>query len=63
MKPSILTFHNQKLVVDYITFKFQELQTQPTKISHYLFHLGFNVYKKSGKLAKPIEELILFKKK
>ena len=55
MKPSILTFHNQKLVVDYITFKFQELQTQPTKISHYLFHLGFNVYKKSGKLAKPIE--------
>ena len=63
MKPSILTFHNQKLVVDYITFKFQELQTQPTKISHYLFHLGFNVYKKSGKLAKPIEESILFKKK
>ena len=43
--------------MDYITFKFQDLDNlHQTKIANYLFKLGFNSYKESGKLAKPIKE-------
>ena len=60
MKENKLTFQSQNLIVDYITFKFQDLDNlHQTKIANYLFKLGFNSYKESGKLAKPIKEPIL----
>jgi hypothetical protein len=59
MKENKLTFQFQNLIVDYITFKFQDLDNlQQTRIAKYLFQLGFNSYQESGKLAKPIKELI-----
>lgn len=43
-----------------LTFKFQDLDNlHQTRIANHLFKLGFNSYKKSGKLAKPIKESIL----
>ena len=54
-----LSFESEKLVVDYITFKFQDLEdSTKTKIANYLFKIGFNCYQESGKLAKPIKEPI-----
>lgn len=58
MNQNKLTFDNQNLVVDYITLKFQNLQSQQTKIANYLFYLGFNVYQEFRKLAKPIRGFI-----
>ena len=64
MKENKLTFQSQNLIVDYITFKFQDLDNlHQTKIANYLFKLGFNSYKESGKLAKPIKEPILVNSK
>lgn len=63
MNQNKLTFDNQKLVVDYITFKFQNLQSQQTEIANYLFNLGFNVYQESGKLTKPMRKEILIDSK
>ena len=55
MKQNKLTFQSQNLVVDYITFKFQDLDNlHQTRIAKYLFQLGFNSSKESGKLAEPI---------
>ena len=52
-------FQSQKLVVDYISFKFQELDNYTqTKIANYLFKIGFNSYQDSGRLAKPVKESI-----
>lgn len=53
------TFESQNLVVDWISFKFQDLDN-PTiiNIANYLFNIGFNSYQQSGKLAKPIKESI-----
>lgn len=62
MERDLFTFSNQKRVVDYIAFKFQDLELQPTKVSHYLSNLRFNVYKESGKLVKTNNEPILVKK-
>ena len=60
MKENKLTFQSQNLIVDYITFKFQDLDNlHQTRIAKYLFQLGFNSYQESGKLAKPIKEPIL----
>ena len=57
-------FQSQNLVVDYLTFKFQDLDNlHQTKIANYLLKLGFNSYKESGKLAKPIKEPILVNSK
>jgi hypothetical protein len=59
MKQNKFTFQSQNIVVDYITFKFQDLDNlHQTKIANYLFQLGFNSYKESGKLAEPIKEPI-----
>ena len=45
MKENKLTFQPQNLIVDYITFKFQDLDNlHQTKIANYLFKLGFNSY-------------------
>lgn len=63
MNQNKLTFDNQKLVVDYITFKFQNLQSQQTEIANYLFNLGFNIYQESGKLSQPMRKEILMDSK
>ena len=60
----MISFESENLVVDYITFKFQYLDNlHQTIIAKYLFQLGFNSYKESGKLAKPIKESIMFSSK
>jgi hypothetical protein len=51
-----LSFQSHNLVVDYISFKFQELDNyRHTKIANYLFKIGFNSYQESGRLAKPVK--------
>ena len=50
-----LSFESERLVVDYLSFKFQKLENSTQrKIADYLFKLGFNSYKESGKLTKPM---------
>jgi hypothetical protein len=45
MKQNKLTFESENLVVDSITFKFQDLEdSTKTKIANYLFNIGFNSY-------------------
>ena len=63
MNQNKLNFNIQNLVVDYITFKFQESHCDPNKIAKYLFNLGFNSYQQSGKLAKPVKEPIFVNSK
>jgi predicted DNA-binding transcriptional regulator AlpA/ribosomal protein S24E len=64
MKQNKLSFESENLVVDYISFKFQKLENSTQKkIADYLFKLGFNSYKESGKLTKPIKESILVSSK
>jgi len=59
MTQNKFSFESENLVVDYITFKFQDLEdSTKTKIANYLFKIGFNSYQESGKLAKPIKEPI-----
>ncbi len=54
-----LTFDFQNLVVDYITFKFQDLDSETkTQIVDHLSNLEFNSYQESAKLSKPIQEPI-----
>ena len=63
-KFSKFSFKSEDLVVDYITFKFQDLNNlQQTRITNYLFKLGFNSYQQSGKLAQPIKESLRFSSK
>ena len=60
----LLNFQSQKLVVDYISFKFQHLDNFKQKeIINYLFKLGFNSYQQSAKLAQPIKESLRFSSK
>jgi hypothetical protein len=57
MKTNKLTFQSENLVVDWISFKFQDLDNRTMmEIANYLFKLGFNSYQESGKLAKPMKE-------
>lgn len=57
MKQNKLTFQSEKLIVDYISFKFQHLDKfSETEITTYLFKLGFNSYQESRKLAKLVKE-------
>lgn len=63
MNQNKLNFNIQNLVVDYITFKFQESHCDPNKIAKYLFNLGFNSYQQSGKLSKPVQERMLVNSK
>ena len=56
-----LTFQSETLVVDWISFKFQDLDDSTKRtIANYLFKIGFNSSQESGKLAKPIKQSILF---
>ena len=58
------SFKNQGLKVDWIGFKFQNLDRfGQTQLAKYLFKLVFNSYQESGKLAKPIKEPILVSSK
>ena len=63
MYPKSLNFDYQNLVVDWISFKFQDSQYDQNKIANYFFNLGFNSYQQSGKLSRPIQEKILEKSK
>ena len=59
-----LDFQSQKLVVDYITFKFNNLDSQAQmRLGTYLLDLGFNIYQESGQLVKPMEKPMLVKNK
>lgn len=59
MSKNTLSFESENLVVDYISFKFQDLKDWKEKeLVSYLLKLGFNCYKESGKLRKPIKTLI-----
>jgi hypothetical protein len=54
-----LTFKDEKLTVDWVGFKFQNLDNfAQTKLSKYFLNIGFNSYRESGKLAKPVKEPI-----
>jgi hypothetical protein len=58
------TFDSEKLVVDWISFKFQSLEKKTQiQIANYLFKIGFNCYQESGKLVKPIKEPLLVNSK
>ena len=64
MTQNNFTFESQNLVVDWISFKFQDLQnSKKQEIINYLFEFGFNSYQESGKLTKPIQEPILIDSK
>ena len=63
MNQNKLSFESENLVVDYISFKFQESHCDQNKIAKYLFNLGFNSYQQSGKLSKPVQERMLVKSK
>lgn len=64
MNPNKLSFESEKLVVDYISFKFQYLEDWKEKeLASYLLKLGFYCYKESGKLTKPIKVPILMELK
>lgn len=64
MEENKSSFVSENLVVDYISFKFQDLKDfTKTKIANYLFKIGINFYQESGKLTKPIKERILVNSK
>lgn len=64
MNQNKLTFKDENITVDWIGFKFQNLDNfAQTKLAEYLFKIGFNSYQESGKLAKPIKESILVSSK
>lgn len=63
MNQNKLSFVSENLVVDYISFKFQESHCDQNKIAKYLFNLGFNSYQQSGKLSKPVQERMLVNSK
>ena len=64
MNQNKLTFKDENITVDWIGFKFQNLDNfAQTKLAEYLFKIGFNSYEESGKLAKPIKESILVSSK
>ena len=59
-----LTFKDENITVDWIGFKFQNLDNfTQTKLAEYLFNIGFNSYQESGKLAKPVKESIFVSSK
>ena len=59
MNQTKFTFESENLTVDWIGFKFQDLDNfAQTKLAKYLFKIGFNSYQESGKLAKPVKESI-----
>ena len=64
MNQNKFTFDGENLVVDWIGFKFQDLDNDAqTKLAKYLFKIGFNSYQESGKLTKPVKESIFVSSK
>ena len=64
MNQNKFTFESENLVVDWIGFKFQDLDNfAQTKLAKYLFKIGFNSYQESGKLSKPVKESIFVSSK
>ena len=64
MSKNKLSFKNTNITVDWIGFKFQNLDNfAQTKLAEYLFKIGFNSYQESGKLAKPVKESIFVSSK
>lgn len=56
MSKNKLTFESENIIVDYLSFKFQHLEGWKEKeLAAYLLKLGFNCYKESGRLRKPIK--------
>ena len=56
MSKNKLTFESENIVVDYLSFKFQDLENwKEKKLASYLLKLSFNCYKESGKLRKSIK--------
>jgi hypothetical protein len=54
-----LNFNSEKLVVDWVSFKFQYLESaQQKRIIDYLFKIGFNSYYECGKLAYSQKEIL-----
>ena len=52
MNQNKLTFQSENLVVDYSSFKFQDLEDfTKTKIADNLFKIGFKSYQESVKLT------------
>lgn len=59
MNQNQFSFQSQHLDVDWISFKFQDLEEiRERKMTTYLLKLGFNSYHQSGKLVKPVKESI-----
>ena len=55
----LLTFKDENLTVDWVGFKFQDLDNfAQAKLAEYFFNIGFNSYRESGKLAEPVKESI-----
>jgi len=64
MNQNKIIFKDANLTVDWIGFKFQNLDNfARTKLAEYLFEIGFNSYQESGKLAKPVKESIFVSSK
>lgn len=59
-----LSFKDANLTVDWIGFKFQNLDNfAQRELAEYLFKIGFNSYQESVKLAKPIKDSIFVSSK
>jgi len=64
MEQNKFTFKDTNITVDWIGFKFQNLDNfAQTKLAEYLFKIGFNSYQESEKLAKPVKESIFVSSK
>ena len=63
MTQNPLNFNSQNLVVDYISFKFQNSQCNQNKIAKYFFNLEFNSYQESEKSSKSIRQPIFVNSK
>ena len=50
-----VNFESENLEVDYVSFKFQDLEnSERIKLANYFYEIGFNSYQESGKLKEPI---------
>ena len=59
MQQNKFTFQSQNLIVDYITFKFQDLDNlHQSRIAKYLFQLGFNSFDVDKKYRDSIQTRI-----
>lgn len=50
-----VNFESENLEVDYVSFKFQDLEnSERIKLANYFYEIGFNSYQESGKLNAEI---------